>query len=91
MTNVYCFCCCFGTHDVAVNLTKNSDFKNLDKDPTLLPTLNFIFTPLYQKHWENLTVEVEMKNQEVGEKFSCLILRTVGLRVKGLVSASFRE
>lgn len=45
MTNVYCFCC-FGTHDLAVNLTENSDFQNLDKDPTLLPTLNFFYSLL---------------------------------------------
>lgn len=48
--------------------------------------LNFFYS-LLPETLGNLTVEIEEKNQKVGEKFSCLFLRTVGFGVKGLVSA----
>lgn len=61
LTNVYCF----GTNDLPVNKTENSDFQNLDKNLSLLPTLTFIYA-FHKKHLANLTVEVEGKKKSRG-------------------------
>ena len=56
----FCWCkesymlnvCCFCTDDLAVNLTEKPGSQNVDKDPTWLPTLMFLFIRSTGKIWQ---------------------------------------
>ena len=74
----FCWCkesymlniCCFCTNDLAVNLTEKPGSQNIDKDPTWLPTLMFLFIRNTGKIWQ-LKWKEKIKSRDWESETSC--------------------